>query len=64
MEKDPAFPIGSDGTAAAVAKSSAYAGENSREIRIAELRRQYLDGTYRASAEQLSSKLIEKHLER
>jgi anti-sigma28 factor (negative regulator of flagellin synthesis) len=64
MEKDSAFPVSSNGAAAAVAKQNTCAEGDSREARIAELRRRYLEGNYRVTAEQLSSKLIEKHLER
>lgn len=33
-----------------------------RDARIAELRRQYLEGTYQVDADQLSAALVAKHL--
>lgn len=60
----PAPASGSNGTAAAVARQPEPAqGETSSEDRITELRRRYLDGSYRVDAAQLSAKIIDKHVE-
>lgn len=60
----PAPASGSNGTAAAVARQpEAAQGETSSEDRVAELRRQYLEGAYSVDATQLSAKIIHKHLE-
>ncbi|HEY7306718.1 MAG TPA: flagellar biosynthesis anti-sigma factor FlgM [Bryobacteraceae bacterium] len=39
-------------------------GNTPDDDRIAELRRRYLEGSYKVDAEQLSAKIIDKHLER
>jgi anti-sigma28 factor (negative regulator of flagellin synthesis) len=56
---------GSNGAAAAVARQSEpdHPG-NSLEDRITELRRRYLDGSYRVDAAKLSAKILDKHLAR
>ncbi|HZQ51695.1 MAG TPA: flagellar biosynthesis anti-sigma factor FlgM [Bryobacteraceae bacterium] len=38
--------------------------DSKREARIAELRRQYRAGTYTVNAEELSAKIVEKHIVR
>lgn len=61
---------GAQGTATAVQKQlqqpvSPAEGEEiseEREQRVAELRKQYLDGTYQVDAGSVSASLVEKHL--
>ena len=54
---------GSYGTAAVRArKQDGNSAEQAREERIAELRRQYLEGTYEVDARELSAALIRQHL--
>jgi len=54
---------GSLGAAAVRArKPNSNADEETRQNRIAELRRQYLEGTYQVDARELSAALIKKHL--
>jgi anti-sigma28 factor (negative regulator of flagellin synthesis) len=57
-------PSGSNGAATAVARQSEPVPEDRSEERIAELRRRYLEGTYKVDATQLSAKIIDKHLEK
>lgn len=65
--KNDAMP-GSSGpgaAAAAVTRRTASTPEGSTsEERIAELRRRYLDGSYKIDAAELSAKIVDKHLER
>lgn len=57
------LPSGSNGTAAAVARQSEpVQDETSSEDRVTELRRRYLEGSYKVDAAQLSGKIIDKHL--
>jgi anti-sigma28 factor (negative regulator of flagellin synthesis) len=54
---------GSYGTAAVRAREqNGNSDEQARESRIAELRRQYLEGTYQVDARELSAALIRRHL--
>ena len=54
---------GSYGTAAVRAREQGGSSDEvAREQRIAELRRQYLQGTYQVDAQELSAALIRRHL--
>jgi anti-sigma28 factor (negative regulator of flagellin synthesis) len=54
---------GSHGTAAVRARQQdSNSDEVAREQRIAELRRQYLQGMYQVDAQELSAALIKQHL--
>ncbi len=44
-----------------VSSSSANSAA-AREVRVAELRRQYQEGTYKVDAREVSSKIVERHL--
>lgn len=44
------------------AKPAPREREQKREARIAELRRQYRAGTYVVNTEELSAKIVEKHI--
>jgi anti-sigma28 factor (negative regulator of flagellin synthesis) len=60
----PSGTNGSYGTAAIRARKQAGGSDEiAREQRIAELRRQYLQGTYQVDAQELSAALIKRHLE-
>jgi anti-sigma28 factor (negative regulator of flagellin synthesis) len=45
------------------ARIRALCASGAREKRIAELRRQYVEGTYRVDAAQVSASIIDDHLE-
>lgn len=54
---------GSYGAAAVRARErKGNADEEARKDRIAELRRQYLEGTYRVNGAELSAAIVKKHL--
>lgn len=52
----------SAGAAAAVAPAKEMTGKDIREARIAELRAQYLAGSYQVNANELARKLVDAHL--
>ena len=52
----------SAGAAAATAPAKEKAERRDREARIADLREQYLAGTYKVDAAELSRKLVDSHL--
>jgi Anti-sigma-28 factor, FlgM len=59
----PAGTNGSYGTATVRAREQGCnSDEAAREQRIAELRRQYLQGTYQIDAQELSTAMIKRHL--
>ncbi len=59
------LPAGSNGAAAAVARQpEPLQADDLPEDRVAELRRRYLEGSYKVDATQLSAKIIDKHLEK
>ena len=54
---------GAYGTATARAREEdGNLDEQARESRIAELRRQYLEGTYQADAQKISAAIVKQHL--
>ena len=54
---------GACGTATARAREQKdHSDGETRERRIAELRRQYLEGTYQVNAQELSAAMIRRHL--
>jgi anti-sigma28 factor (negative regulator of flagellin synthesis) len=64
--KNDAMPggSGSSGAAAAVTRSAACTPEgDTPNERIAELRRRYLEGSYKIDAAEVSAKIVDKHLE-
>ncbi len=65
MENGPISPPhGSNGTAAAVARQrEPVPADSSSDQRVAELRRRYLEGTYKIDAAELSASIVDKHLE-
>jgi anti-sigma28 factor (negative regulator of flagellin synthesis) len=65
--KNDAIPAssGPGGAAAAVTRKAQPTPEGGTpEERIAELRRRYLEGSYKIDAAELSAKIVDKHLER
>ncbi len=64
MENGPTSTLsGSNGAGAAVARQrEPLQTSDTPDERIAELRRHYLEGTYKVDAAKLSASLIDKHL--
>jgi len=65
--KNDAMPEGSGSggaAAAATRKGQSTPEEDSPDERIAELRRRYLEGSYKIEAAEVSAKIVDKHLER
>jgi len=64
--KNDAMPrgSGSSGAATAATRSAASTPEgDTPNERIAELRRRYLEGSYKIDAAEVSAKIVDKHLE-
>jgi anti-sigma28 factor (negative regulator of flagellin synthesis) len=65
MENGPTSATsGSNGAAAAMARQrEPVQADSEPEDRVAELRRRYLEGTYKVDAAQLSARIVDKHLD-
>lgn len=56
------FKAGQSSGAAAAAPAKEITGKDLRDARVAELRAQYLAGSYRVDAKELARKLVDAHL--
>jgi anti-sigma28 factor (negative regulator of flagellin synthesis) len=64
MRNGPTFskPTQSTGAAAAAAPAKKLTASQRREARVKEIREQYLAGTYKVDAAELSRKIVDSHL--